>query len=139
MALSKNLNLVSIAGSDLVDPKPIDDNFTLLDAVGLDYIVENGSSGVWTYRKWKSGVLEMWAKIEFPTTTASGPIASGFSFPFPFAAEPVVTLAAGVSGRIDAYVNYCHASATAVDCYINKSGSDNLSRWVYCYAKGSSK
>ena len=28
-----------------------------------DYIVEQGVSGIWTYRKWASGVAECWAKI----------------------------------------------------------------------------
>ena len=28
-----------------------------------DYVVEQGTSGVWTYRKWASGVAECWAKI----------------------------------------------------------------------------
>ena len=28
-----------------------------------DYIVEHGTSGIWTYRKWASGVAECWGKI----------------------------------------------------------------------------
>lgn len=28
-----------------------------------DYIVEQGTSGIWTYRKWNSGIAECWAKI----------------------------------------------------------------------------
>lgn len=28
-----------------------------------DYVVEQGTSGSWTYRKWNSGVAECWAKI----------------------------------------------------------------------------
>lgn len=27
-----------------------------------DYIVEQGTSGIWTYRKWASGVAECWGK-----------------------------------------------------------------------------
>ena len=27
-----------------------------------DYIIEQGTSGIWTYRKWKSGVAECWGK-----------------------------------------------------------------------------
>lgn len=29
----------------------------------MDFVVEQGKSGVWTYRKWASGVAECWAKI----------------------------------------------------------------------------
>ena len=28
-----------------------------------DYVLEQGTSGIWTYRKWSSGVAECWAKI----------------------------------------------------------------------------
>ena len=31
--------------------------------LAADYIVEQGVSGIWTYRKWASGVAECWAKI----------------------------------------------------------------------------
>ena len=27
-----------------------------------DYVVEQGTSGIWTYRKWNSGVSECWGK-----------------------------------------------------------------------------
>lgn len=32
----------------------------ILDALKADYIVEQGTSGIWTYRKWNSGVAECW-------------------------------------------------------------------------------
>ena len=34
----------------------------LLADLGADYIVEQGKSGVWTYRKWASGVAECWGQ-----------------------------------------------------------------------------
>ena len=33
---------------------------TNLVALNTDYIVEEGTSGVWRYRKWKSGKIEAW-------------------------------------------------------------------------------
>ena len=33
---------------------------TLRDSVSHDYIVEQGRSGIWMYRKWNSGVAEFW-------------------------------------------------------------------------------
>ena len=136
MALSTNLKMESISGSDLVNPKPIDDNFKIVDKLGLDYITEQGLSGFWLYRKWNSGFMELWARIDFPATTSVGPVSSGFSFPFPFSKAPVVTLSAGVEGRTDAYLNYVNATANSVDCYISKGSSSSLTRWVYCYAAG---
>lgn len=31
-----------------------------IDNLGVDYIVEQGTSGIWTYRKWNSGISECW-------------------------------------------------------------------------------
>lgn len=31
--------------------------------VGADYVVEQGASGVWTYRKWASGIVECWGAL----------------------------------------------------------------------------
>ena len=34
----------------------------LLEAVKVDYVVEEGTSGIWTYRKWNSGIAECWGE-----------------------------------------------------------------------------
>lgn len=41
------------------------------NAGAVDYIVEEGISGIWTYRKWNSGILECWscATHTFPTSS----------------------------------------------------------------------
>ena len=136
MALSPNLNLVEIQSSDYVSPKDIDDNFKTIDKLGLDYITDQGVSGNWTYRKWKSGFAECWARHDFAATTASGHLQSGVRFPFSFSSSPVVTMAAGVSGRADAYISYTQSSKDQVDCYIYKGTDGDLARWNYCYAFG---
>ncbi len=38
-----------------------------------DYVVENGTSGNWTYRKWNSGFLEAWFMGSVTFTTEDGP------------------------------------------------------------------
>ena len=55
------------------------------DAVPLgflqDYIVEQGTSNTWTYRKWQSGLVELWGICT--TALANGSILSGrISYPF---------------------------------------------------------
>ena len=42
----------------------ISDDSSLQD-LSVDYIVEQGTSGIWTYRKWASGVAECWGKGYF--------------------------------------------------------------------------
>lgn len=58
MASTTNLGLDTINSSDYISPDVINKNFSKLDVVGKDYIVEQGTSGEWWYRKWKSGRAE---------------------------------------------------------------------------------
>ena len=55
---TKNLLLESIDPSDYVSPDMINNNFTKVDKLGVDYVVEAGYSGEWWYRKWNSGRAE---------------------------------------------------------------------------------
>ena len=45
----------------------------------VDYIVEQGTSGIWTYRKWNSGIAECWGRISISGLTTNTPL------PFTFA------------------------------------------------------
>lgn len=58
MAKTSNLGLNEINGSDFIDYSVFNTAFKTIDALGLDYIVEQGTSGEWWYRKWKSGRAE---------------------------------------------------------------------------------
>ena len=41
---------------------------TIGELEGRDYIVEQGTSGIWTYRKWNSGIAECWGMASGTTT-----------------------------------------------------------------------
>ena len=51
-------------------PLPIEEDGTgaitgheaLVNLGAIDYVVEQGKSGIWTYRKWNSGIAECWGK-----------------------------------------------------------------------------
>lgn len=58
MASTKNLGLDIINAADYISPEVINKNFGKVDAIGKDYIVDQGTSGEWWYRKWKSGRAE---------------------------------------------------------------------------------
>lgn len=53
-------------------------NLTPTDIGAMDYVVEQGESGIWTYRKWNSGVAECWCNttIEF-ATNENNPVKMG--------------------------------------------------------------
>lgn len=61
-----------------------------------DYVIAQGSSGNWRWRKWNSGVAECWQRYSYRTvaTVAAGNIfyapqnIGGFAYPFEFIAKP---------------------------------------------------
>ena len=68
-----------------------------------DYIVEQGTEGIWTYRKWASGISECWGEIEEATYVMSNMVEYGTYFTndspkaFPvdlFVGKPVVNATA---------------------------------------------
>lgn len=78
----------------------------ILSKLGVDYIVEQGLTGKWMWRKWVSGVAEMWANFESDslsmTTQTWGPLYTASwmglaenkaarQYPFPFIENPVVS------------------------------------------------
>lgn len=66
-----------------------------------DYVIETGESGIWTYRKWQSGIAECWGKKAVSATinTAWGALytsgalsGTNVTFPFTFSEVPVVNV-----------------------------------------------
>lgn len=61
-----------------------------------DHVIEYGTSGSWTYRKWASGIYECWGGYR-SSITAAGTVLGGnccygvVSFPTVFPSVPVVT------------------------------------------------
>lgn len=53
-----NMALTMIDENDFVTPTTINNNFTELDKLGVDYVIDKGMSGEWWFRKWNSGRLE---------------------------------------------------------------------------------
>lgn len=99
MANTTYLQLQKINSSDFVSPDPINNNMDKLDVLGIDYIVQQGKTGEWWYRKWKSGRAECGIdnkKFGSATLQAWGNVYStyiGFSFgayPFAFKQPPFV-------------------------------------------------
>ncbi len=75
----------------------------------VDYVVEQGTSGIWIYRKWASGIAELWGSVTqtAKANTAWGdeyitPYADKQTYPFAFLSRPyeLVTLHPGVSGNM---------------------------------------
>lgn len=75
-------------------------------ASGVDYIAEQGTTGVWTWRKWASGIAELWGifsadslavnnawhNVYYGTWMGLATNKAGRKYPFDFVSAPVVTV-----------------------------------------------
>lgn len=74
-------------------------------AAGADYIIAQGTTGAWTWRKWASGIAEMWGifsadtlavdnawhNVYYGTWMGLAANKAGRKYPFDFVAAPAVT------------------------------------------------
>lgn len=86
----------------------------VLPSFTADYIVEQGTSGIWTYRKWNSGIAECWGRISISGLTTNT------SLPFTFANtsyETQVTLINNTNNatNVTAIVSYADSVSIGVN------------------------
>lgn len=69
----------------------------ILPSQGADYVVEQGTSGIWTYRKWNSGIAECWGLYTTGSVAISRAFGNiythqnqidGVAYPFTFTSAP---------------------------------------------------
>ena len=88
--------MLDVAGDMRVDGSPL-----------ADFVIQQGTSGIWNYRKWKSGIAECWCRrtVSAALNNAWGSLytsgsltALNISFPFTFAEVPIVTVSLSCTG-----------------------------------------
>ena len=100
--------------------------------LAADYIVSQGTSGIWTFRKWASGVAECWLESEL-TLTGSTPVTNmngsaylsyvDVDLPFTFKTQPR-GVANGVLGTGTGFVNvWCRNGYNEITVYV--TGNQN--------------
>ena len=106
-----------------------------------DYIVEQGTSGIWTYRKWNSGVSECWTTSTLNTTgTFWANVMGGhgryvnYDFPPRLFISPPVTSGNGRTGTGGGFV-FCSGSQTYVTAYVI-GNQDDSNLTLEIFAKG---
>ena len=110
----------------------------LLADLGADYIVEQGKSGVWTYRKWASGVAECWGQPS-KSVASSGTFLGANAYSTDFAlpsglfvsvdsanANPIL----GSNYAIPAFIKTTPTSV-GVDALSNESGTKDFSANIF--------
>ncbi len=103
----------------------------ILDALKADYVIAQGTSGIWKYRKWNSGVYECFGtQTESIAVNISSPGYGGYrtnalsipAFPITFAVAPTVTATVG-SGSQGSWVNNVQPTTTGGSYYLSSGGS----------------
>lgn len=120
----------------------------ILDALKVDYVVEEGAGSNWRYRKWNSGRLEQWYEgyfVSYNVNTARGSFYSGawttLSYPISFTASHTACACATVS--TDAYIVLAQAEEfnnSSIKIRLVSSGSMTGNNYrVFVYAEGTWK
>lgn len=118
----------------------------IAEKLGLiaDYVVETGTSGIWTYRKWNSGVVECWG-YWFATNASGSRKALEVYLPFAFSSTEYnvgVSLGhnggtvSGIFGDFDTASNRQHTTTNFIFSWV---GSGTYSVGFYFDVKGSWK
>ena len=119
---------------------------------GVDYVVDQGVSGIWTYRKWASGIAECWGSLTWTITSwtawsswyysTASPAAS-----FPsglFVSAPLMTTS-GRTSNGDAGIYWRSSTAISKDAVPTfgfmrpAAGTNNITGYLYMHAIGSWK
>lgn len=74
-----------------------------------DFIVGQGITDGWTWRKWNSGIAECWCDYSYmPTTTGNEGV--NVDYPFDFNSPPIVTANLGRNGTLATNIVVCDTS-----------------------------
>lgn len=110
-----------------------------------DYVIDQGSSGVWEYRKWKNGMYECWyhGNTTLNITTQSGGVyfanVTSINYPITFASAPTILITTqGSSGCWASSGDNDHGSTTKTGriWVYRGASSSNVSVDINIYVHG---
>ena len=117
----------------------IDKIYDLINSGGsADYIVEEGTSGIWTYRKWASGVAECWANQSF-SVQQQGYQSQIYPFPTNFwlsGSDVTGTASGGCTNTVESWVKYVEVKPTSFILFMYNGSTSQQTATVFMQAKG---
>lgn len=103
--------------------------WSLMDSQ-YDYIVGSGTDGIWTYRKWCSGIAECWGNKSFPSATFASGVTKSIGVDYPSnlftIGEPSAHVSGYIAGGADAGISYVNSTLLSLDAYIKNVGSSSV-------------
>lgn len=80
-----------------------------------DFVVEQGMTGIWTWKKWFNGTCECWGNVSINPTTANGLNSTTVNLPFTFANDDfIVNITPAKCGLLVDRCGDCNASNAMV-------------------------
>lgn len=125
---SKHMNSEDMSASDV---SSFVDNLDLQGSGVVEYIIEQGTSGIWTYRKWNSGIAEAWAYQE-GTANSSGDLSIALTCPNFFITSAQLNAVASGWGYGNAWGGVYHVHPMVsngvwiVDTWIRNASANSL-------------
>lgn len=111
-----------------------------VNKLSADYIVEQGKSGIWTYRKWASGLAECWGRTEIRKKSEldSNYCQANVTFPFTFTAYPVCNCSGFQLQNLRSYLTMVTADANNASAFMHceTTASDSFPGVFYFDVKG---
>lgn len=112
-----------------------------------DFVVEHGTSGIWTYRKWASGIAECWGTSDIVTVTSwsqwggmytASNVIQSYYYPVQFSAPPMlqITYRAVAMGGMHYVEDTGIAIKTPQVSIMRGSAANGLKGCVHFYAIG---
>ena len=114
--------------------------------IGVDYVIEQVTSGKWTYRKWNSGVVECWYRGTSATTSLTSATGGGYqanfdtlTFPVTYTAIPMIWLQAARNSTDNGFFSCYAKNISTTGCNVNIArhfSANNMSIGIDAYVKG---
>jgi hypothetical protein len=115
-----------------------------LEALGVDYIVEHGASGIWTWEKWNSGKYVCFGNIDMSANAGTTDVFDGtasyknVTFPFLFTELPIVNLTNNSTSDKESYglVTCSVRNATTSGFAAQQNARGGLDMYISAYVIG---
>ena len=116
----------------------VDKIYDLVNSGGsADFIVEQGTSGIWTYRKWASGVAECWGTDKFNVNQGNTVRQTNFPTNLFLSGSTVCGFAScGATNTVESWVKYVEVNPTYFATYVYSANQSTQSMTLFRQAKG---
>lgn len=133
---TKNLELEIVDSNSLASPEPFNANFEKIDNAAVDYVVEQGESGQWFYRKWNSGLCEFSGTFTYTNSNGTDIAMCYVDFPFSLTKLYSTNVNGGISGRGNTWVMYVGPDKSRLDVWMRNESKASTAYWFMAHVVG---